>query len=113
MKTVPVLAVSLLTSFVSPAAMSAVNVERLVQGCQELVAIYSNHDERRLMAGVTTSVSEAMRAGYCMGVINEYQRTTLCGVRDWHVLASRIAEIPVGYARNQQANYLLVTACEG
>lgn len=111
MKPVRLFLFTLLTFQLAPIAVAAVDTERLIQGCEELIDIYASHEEKRLLAGVTTSVSEAMRAGYCQGVISEYQRTKSCSVSDWYLLASRIAEMPTWQAEAKHATSLLETAC--
>lgn len=84
---------------------------KLVQGCKELTAIYSSRQQQRLMAAATTSLSEAMMAGYCMGVVSEYQRRSYCQATDWHELASRIAELPNWYTGNDDMDSLMDRAC--
>lgn len=67
---------------------------RLIEGCKELVRIYDKRGEKQALVGFTTSVSDAMRAGYCRGVIDEYRRTSwsaLCRNQEWHSLAMKIA----------------------
>lgn len=93
-------------------AVAAVDTERFIQGCQEVIKIYTDHEEERLLAGVTTSVSAAMRAGYCRGVISEYQRTKPCAISDWYEVANRIVEVPSWQAEARNAASLLRTACE-
>ena len=67
-------------------------VELLVQGCSEVEAIYDRKGEKHLYAGITTSVSEALRAGYCKGVIDQYRRSKGCYQRDWVEQAKVIAK---------------------
>jgi len=64
--------------------------ELLVKGCSEVAAIYDRQGQRHLYAGFTTSVSEALRAGYCKGVIDQYRRTEHCS-NTWTEQAKRIA----------------------
>ncbi|WP_218938226.1 hypothetical protein [Parashewanella tropica] len=63
----------------------------LIEGCHELVNIQKNKNERRLLAAQTTSLSESLRAGYCLGVIAEYARTKDCH-SDWFDRAKFIAK---------------------
>ena len=49
-------------------------IDRLINSCQELVQITDQHMAKRLTTVFTTSVAEAMRAGYCHGVLDEYAR---------------------------------------
>ncbi|QJD57609.1 hypothetical protein HG264_01140 [Pseudomonas sp. gcc21] len=85
---------------------------RLVQGCKELTAIYSSHEQQRLMAAATTSLSEAMLAGYCMGVVSEYQRRSYCGATNWHELASRVAALSGWDTGNDNIDSVLGKACD-
>lgn len=75
-------------------AASAEDPARLIEGCKELVRIYDKHGERQAMVGFTTSVSDAMRAGYCRGVIDEFRRadrSALCRHQEWRSQALKIA----------------------
>lgn len=91
--------------------------ERLVQGCNELIGIYKNKKEKRLLASQLVSSSDAMLAGYCMGVIkafkqvanprvfyervqcaygvrgpcHEIREVTLCKYEDWFEIAEKVA----------------------
>lgn len=87
------------------------NAQQLVQGCKELAAIYASRDQQRRLAAVTTSLSEAMMAGYCMGVVKEYQRKNSCEANGWHQLASRISELPNWYTGAEDLDSLLGKAC--
>ncbi|MDH2373893.1 hypothetical protein QD228_08605 [Cobetia sp. 3AK] len=86
--------------------------ERLIQSCNELVGIYAERDKQNLLAGVTTSVSEALQAGYCMGVLDEYRRHDRCYSHDWFTQAQKIAEMSVGYSERISVNELLEFSCE-
>jgi hypothetical protein len=46
---------------------------RLVDGCNEAVSIYNKKQEKKLWAGLTTSNSESLKAGYCIGVMEAYK----------------------------------------
>lgn len=76
--------------------------EFLVQACQEAIDIYSSREEKQLLASVRTSMSEAMRAGYCIGVLQQYikQNSTCSYSRyrksNWYTLAQSIADISFG-----------------
>jgi len=65
----------------------------LQRSCGELVKIYETRDQRSFLAAQLTSLSEAMRAGYCIGTIQEYLRAGGGCSRDedWHAYALRIA----------------------
>lgn len=76
--------------------------EFLVQACQEAVSVYKSRDEQRQLSSVRTSMSEAMRAGYCIGVLQQYikQNSTCSYSRyrksNWYTLAQSIADISFG-----------------
>jgi hypothetical protein len=46
---------------------------RLVDGCNEAISIYNKKQEKKLWAGLTTSNSESLKAGYCIGVLSAYK----------------------------------------
>ena len=112
MKPVRFVIFTILAGLTPPTAFASVDIERLIQGCEELTVMMSSREKQKFLAGLTTSVSEAMRAGYCMGVIDEYQRTNRCAVRDWHLLASRIAEVPDWHSDTRQISSLMRNACD-
>lgn len=67
--------------------------ELLIQGCAEVEAIYYRRNEKNLLAGINTSVAEALRAGYCKGVLEQYRRDHRAHCRgDWVEQARKIAE---------------------
>ncbi|MCW8158569.1 hypothetical protein D7243_20560 [Stutzerimonas stutzeri] len=86
--------------------------EYLAHSCRELVGIYAKRNEKRLAAGITTSVSEALRAGYCMGVVEEYRRHFQCRTGDWFRQAQGIAELPLSVATRSTVQELLEISCE-
>lgn len=86
--------------------------EYLIQGCKEVVAIYAKRDEKRLAAKLTTSVSEALRAGYCRGMLDEYRRSYKCGTNDWLIQAQNIAELPLSFAKRTTVHELLGISCD-
>lgn len=86
--------------------------EYLIQSCKELVGIYAKRGEKRLAAKVTTSVAEALRAGYCMGVVEEYRRHYECDTDDWFRQAQGIAELPLSFAKRTSVPELLGMSCE-
>lgn len=84
---------------------------RLIEGCKELVRIYDKRGEKQVMVGFTTSVSDAMRAGYCRGVIDEYHRAgpyALCRDQGWHSQAMKIASTATA---DQTVSELLERSC--
>lgn len=86
--------------------------EHLIQSCKELVGVYAKREEMRLAAGLTTSLSEALRAGYCMGVVEEYRRHYECDTDDWHRQAQAIAELPLSFAKRTSVEELLEISCD-
>ena len=64
----------------------------LIQGCAEVEAIYNRRGEKNLFAGINTSVAEALRAGYCRGVLEQYRRNDSCSQNDWVQQAQRIGQ---------------------
>ena len=69
---------------------SQITGEVLSENCQELIAIYNKKGDQRLFAGMSTSISEAMRAGICRGMIEEHTNHFRCA-RGWHDMAKVIA----------------------
>lgn len=47
--------------------------EKLVDGCNEAINIYNKKEEKKLLVGLTTSNSESLKAGYCIGVMSAYK----------------------------------------
>ena len=90
------------------------DTERLVQGCREMVGIYAKREQMRMAAGLTTSLSEALRAGYCQGVIEQFRRDRdeVCTALDWFEQAQRIAGQPRDIAQQASVNELLEQSCE-
>ena len=84
--------------------------ELVIQSCKEVVEIYKSRDEKRLLASQTTSLSEAMRAGYCIGLL----ATTGCQSRfmksNWLDAAKRIAELNPALDENKRASLADVLA---
>lgn len=82
---------SLLVHSVPGIASQGVTYQSLRQACSAVIQIYEAREQERLLAGITTSRSEAMRAGYCKGVIESYQLRLQGRCRvDWYVQAVRI-----------------------
>lgn len=102
----------LLSIFQSNLVQASNDPEHLIQSCQELVAIYNKRGEKYLAAGLTTSLSEALRAGYCMGVVDEYRRNYECDTDSWFRQAQAIAELPVSFAKRTSVEELLGISCD-
>ncbi len=93
-----------------PAISSAKSLP-LVDSCAELVNIYASKNKRHLLAAQTTSLSESLRAGYCLGVIDQYAKSQPRCRSDWFTRAEFIAR----YAREQHPpseRDLLRLSCE-
>lgn len=92
-----------------------VGLESFVDGCTELVHIYEKRDQKRLLAGQTTSLSEALRAGYCRGVIDQYKREhNSYGYRcrtDWYEIAEFVARQNGVESKFKGIERLIQTAC--
>ncbi|TCK09133.1 hypothetical protein [Marinobacterium mangrovicola] len=71
----------------------AQNQFSLVESCGELIGIYKSHTEKRLLAAQTTSLAESLRAGYCIGVLEENARKNRYCRRSWFERASLIAQV--------------------
>lgn len=63
----------------------------LVDSCVELVNIYESKNQVKVFAAQTTSLSESLRAGYCLGVLQEYSQNQYCR-KDWFKKAEFIAK---------------------
>lgn len=63
----------------------------LVDSCVELVNIYESRYSQRLLAAQTTSLSESLRAGYCLGVLEQYAKSEYSCRSDWFRRAEFIA----------------------
>lgn len=84
----------LLIAFVLTCLSTTSNAKKLslINSCVELINIYDSKNSTNLFAAQTTSLSESLRAGYCLGVIEQYERSTSYGCRsDWYERAKLIA----------------------
>jgi hypothetical protein len=114
LKTLPGLLFLVLLS-ISP-AQAETSLKRLIQGCSELTGIYKNQDEKRLLAAQMTSLSEALRGGYCRGVIDEYRRSEGyydCRSVDWLQQAKYIAQHVTMPTDRLDVEDLLERSCGG
>ncbi len=64
----------------------------LPESCAELINIYASKNKQHLLAAQTTSLSESLRAGYCLGVIEQYAKTEYSCRSDWFKRAEFIAK---------------------
>lgn len=68
----------------------------LIQSCQEAVDVFSSHEETGYLAAYRTSLSEALRAGYCIGVLEQFsdaQSRVCSGNTSWFENAKAIASL--------------------
>lgn len=103
----------LLTSLSIPAAQASDDPQYLIQSCQELVDAYTEADQLRTIAKVASSFSEALRAGYCMGRVDEYRRSYECATDDWFEQARRIVDMPESLSASPTVDALLEHSCAG
>lgn len=102
----------LLSSLLLPAAQANNDPKHLIQSCKELLGIYATRDQQHLLAGLVTSPSEALRAGYCRGVLDEYRRSSsFCLQSNWHTQAARIADYPTDAEELPPVETLLRQSC--
>lgn len=81
----------------------------LIQGCAEVEAIYESRDKKNLLAGINTSVAEALRAGYCKGVLEQYRRSGGCYRAEWIKQAQKIGQQST--SQSISVNQLLRQSC--
>ena len=73
----------------------------LQRSCQEVIEIFNQHGNPGTYAALHTSMAEAMRAGYCIGVVQQYMKQSKnCYSRrynsgDWFEMASAIANLSI------------------
>ncbi|MDD2162602.1 hypothetical protein N1078_18745 [Pseudomonas sp. MIL19] len=102
----------LLGSVSAPYALADDGSKHLINSCQQLLNVYSKRDQQNLLAGITTSTSAALRAGYCLGVLDEYRRSgSFCAQSDWYAQAARIAEYPAYADELPSVDALLEQSC--
>jgi hypothetical protein len=83
----------------------------LVDSCVELVNVYDSRNSQRLLAAQTTSLSESLRAGYCLGVLEQYSESKYGCRSDWF----RRAEFIASYSQESNPpseRKLLKLSCE-
>ncbi|PKH02094.1 hypothetical protein CXF72_13335 [Psychromonas sp. MB-3u-54] len=83
----------------------------LIDSCVELVNIYDSRNEQKFLAAQTTSLSEGLRAGYCLGVLQENAKNEYRCSNDWFKRAKFIAA-QQGFKRPFSENKLLDKSCE-
>lgn len=92
----------------------------LVDSCREVVEIFKQRDETSFLASQRTSLAESMRAGYCIGVLQQYSKSaksSYCNYTrsNWFEMAKAIAAVstPEKTLSHTSTNSLLKEAyCE-
>ncbi|MCY1435212.1 hypothetical protein D9M71_512990 [compost metagenome] len=100
-----------LSSAVAPYVLADNDAKHLITSCKELLRVYSKRDEQHLLAGLTTSTSDALRAGYCRGVLDEFRRTHMCVQNDWFAQAAHIAVYSAQAEQLPPVDALLKQSC--
>ncbi len=83
----------------------------LVESCAELINIYVSKNEQHLLAAQTTSLSESLRAGYCLGVLEQYEKSKYNCRSNWFKRAEFIAKY-VLEENHPSESKLLRLSCE-
>lgn len=97
----------------APYALANDDPKHLINSCQELLKIYADRNQQQLLAGLMTSTSEAMRAGYCRGVLAEYRRQSdACAQSDWYAQAASIASYPAYAEELPSVETMLKQSCD-
>ena len=93
----------------------------LQQSCQEVVAIFNKKNQPGTYAALHTSMAEAMRAGYCIGVVQQYMKqspscySSIHRNDDWFEMANAIASLSIGeeqFKRIQVSKLLEAVYCD-
>ncbi|WP_285163247.1 hypothetical protein [Shewanella goraebulensis] len=77
------------------------NAEFLQQSCRDAVELLDNKGQPGTYAAIHTSMAEAMRAGYCIGVVQQYSKAShSCyssyGRGNWQGMIKEIASFSIG-----------------
>lgn len=73
----------------------------MIEACKEVMEIYKARDEKRFMASQRTSLAEAMRAGYCIGALQQMNCRNRHSTNHWMKAAQLIAQLDVNLRDNQ------------
>lgn len=77
----------------------------LIEACQAATEIFNARNEKRLLASQRTSLSDALRAGYCLGAVEHYRCPLGSHLgRSSFDAARRIASLDVNQPGNIQAS---------
>lgn len=90
---------------------SAIDSHLLISSCEELVAIYDRRGKERFLAGISTSVAEAMRAGICRGMLEEHSRHSGYCPADWYEQALYIGAL-INTKPKHSVEQILDRACK-
>ncbi|SDT86533.1 hypothetical protein SAMN05216296_0015 [Pseudomonas pohangensis] len=112
MKTPLIYTIVLSATLAAPSAFSDESAAYLFQSCQEVISIFAQFNEQDPLAPFTTSREEAMRAGYCQGVVDEYRRHHYrCSTNNWFEQAQKIAEVTPNSPEANDLELLLELSC--
>jgi hypothetical protein len=91
------------------------DVEKLVTGCNELMGMYKNRYEKRLLASQMASSSDSLLAGFCLGATKVYINTrySSCDHADWYKLAESVAGMWSLKENSGSVYSVLKRACDG
>lgn len=98
----------------APQASADEDAAYLLKSCKDLVDIFAQFEEEKPLAVITTSREDAMRAGYCQGVTDEYRRQRSefdCAANDWFEQAQKITEVPSDSPVAKNIATLLAFSC--
>lgn len=87
----------------------------LILSCQAATKVFNSRNEQRLLASQRTSLSDALRAGYCLGALEHYRCPQGDNVRRSSFEAARlIAELDTDFYRDREIGAqaaLMLGAC--
>lgn len=98
------------------------DAEFLLQSCRDVVEIFDGKDKTGKYAALHTSMAEAMRAGYCIGVLQQYNKqphscySSRYRSSNWFEMAKAIASFSIGqeeFPRIQVSTLLEKAYCNG
>jgi len=79
MKAIRVISIAaLLFGFSGVSYSKGIDAKYLIKSCSNMVDIFDRKMEKKFLAGMTTSVSEALLAGVCLGMIAEHGMHNSC-----------------------------------
>ncbi|WP_339861456.1 hypothetical protein [Thalassospira alkalitolerans] len=95
-------------------AQASDDANDLIKSCVEAVNVFDKKGEGKFLVALSTSLEEALRAGYCRGVIIEYRRQERgnCERSSWLVQARNIALQPINEPQSKSIDSLLRNACD-